>query len=76
MDRPENRKQAIGSMLDEMSEHISKATPESVITALRTTYYHRGQYKSSWVRLLKSAREDFAKREDVDVDSLLTGLHA
>ncbi len=75
MEKPD-RNERIERLLNKITDHISEATPGAVITALRSTYYHRDQYKSSWVRLLKSAKANFGERENVDVDSLLTGLHA
>jgi hypothetical protein len=70
------RARNVSLMLNEISDHISEATPEAVVTALRTTYYHRAQYQPAWDQLLESAQEHFENREGVDVNSLLTGLHA
>lgn len=71
-----DRNETIGGLLNYIAIHISKATPQAVMTALRSTFHYRDQYKPSWLGLLESARKHFANRADVDVDSLLTGLHA
>lgn len=72
----EDRNETIGRLLNDITSHISEATPQAVMTALRSTFHYRDQYKSSWLGLLESARKNFGNRTDVDVDSLLTGLHA
>lgn len=71
-----DRNETIGGLLNYIAIHISEATPQAVMTALRSTFHYRDQYKPSWLGLLESARKDFANRAGVDVDSLLTGLHA
>lgn len=64
----------IQTLLSESKTLLPYATPEAIITILRTTYYFRDKFLSAWSSLRDGAIKEFEKR-GANVKELFIGLN-